>query len=90
MQDLPAAGGKPLQRRAAAFRREDQRRPADLLARTRVDTRPQRPRNQLRAEANPERGPIRRQSVFQNAQLVLEERIARILVGADRPAKDDQ
>src|SRR6266851_2930987 len=69
---------------------ELQRRPADLLARAGVDTRTQRARHELAAEADAEHRPAAGETMLDDAQLVHEEGVELLLIGADRPAQHDQ
>jgi hypothetical protein len=81
--EVPEAG-------AAALVGQDERRPADLLPASGIDAGAERARDQLAAEADAERRQVGGEALLEEPELVEDERVARLLVRADRPAEDDE
>ena len=77
-------------RRFIARGRKNERRPADFLLAVRIDPGAERAGNELRAEADSERGLIGRKALLEACNLVLKEWIEIILIGADGSTENDE
>jgi hypothetical protein len=69
---------------------ELQRGPADLRTEPRIHLRPEGSGYELRAQTDPERREIRRETAFQQAQFVGQERIGGFLRRSDWASQDDE
>ena len=88
---VPAQDGNALQRTkgvVGGVGRQVECRPADLLARARVDRRAQRRRHELRAKADAHGWPVRTKPGLQKVKLVLDHRIGFCIVDTDRTAQN--